>query len=180
MTIILIGYMGAGKSTLGKALSANLGLDFCDLDRYIEQQTGHTIHELFEHGEAYFREIEKQMLHKVLYENYGVLAVGGGTPCFFDNIEYMNRNACTIYLRASVETLKAHIRMGGSNRPLVDGKTDSELESFIRQSLSLREPYYLQSSYSLTIDTITSLHQIDRYVEELTQIVHRVNSSNIN
>ena len=96
-----------------------------------------------------------------------VLSVGGGTPCFFDNIDYMNSQANTVYLNASVETLKAHIRMGGSKRPLVDGKSDEELTAYITTSLQKRESYYRQATYQVQIATITREEQIENYVEEI-------------
>jgi len=168
MKIALIGYMGAGKTTLGKALAQSMGFQFYDLDWWIEEKVGCTIAEIFaQQGEEAFREIERLALHEVLEKDNVVLSVGGGTPCFFDNIDYMNRNACTVYLNASVETLKAHIRMGGSKRPLVDGKSDEELTDYITTSLEKREPYYRQATYQVQIATITQQEQIDQYVKEI-------------
>lgn len=168
MKIVLIGYMGAGKTTLGKTLAKRMGLRFYDLDWYIEEKSGSTISQIFaQEGEAAFREKERQALHEVIETDNIVLAVGGGTPCFYDNIDFMNQHACTIYLKATPETLKAHIRMGGSKRPLVDGKTDEELIAYIKESLKGREPYYQQAQHVVEIDTITRQEQIDHYVEEL-------------
>jgi shikimate kinase len=116
MKVILIGYMGAGKTTLGKALAQEMGLRFFDLDWYIEEQNDTTISEIFaQEGEAGFREKERQALHEVIQKDDIVLAVGGGTPCFYDNIDFMNQQARTIYLKATPETLKAHIRMEVQN-----------------------------------------------------------------
>ena len=98
--IFLIGFMGSGKTTLGKALSRQLGIDFIDLDLYIEARYHKTIREIFaESGEERFRQIEKSLLHEVAdFENV-IIAAGGGTPCFFDNIDYMNAHGTCIYLR---------------------------------------------------------------------------------
>ena len=170
MKVVLIGYMGAGKTTLGKALAQEMGLRFFDLDWYIEEQNDTTISEIFaQEGEAGFREKERQALHEVIQKDDIVLAVGGGTPCFYDNIDFMNQQARTIYLKATPETLKAHIRMGGSKRPLVDGKTDEELIAYITESLKKREPYYLQAQHVVEIDTITREEQIDDYVKKIWQ-----------
>lgn len=170
--IILVGYMGAGKTTLGKALAASMGREFHDLDWLIEERTGKTIPQIFaEQGEDGFRQIERQTLMDAVDGDGMVLAVGGGTPCFFDNIDVMNRSARTIYLQASPQTLMAHIRMGGSKRPLVDGKTDSELIDYIEQSLKVREPFYSRASYKVTIDTITDDKQIDGYVDKIKNIL---------
>ena len=171
---VLIGYMGAGKTTLGKALAAKMGCDFCDLDWYIEQSTQRSIPQIFaEDGEDGFRQTERRCLHEVLASDNAVVAVGGGTPCFFDNMEFMNRYATTIYLEANPETLKTHIRMGGSKRPLVDGKTDEELTEYIKESLSKREPYYRQAKHTLHIDTITTEDQIAHYVNMLSSITQQ-------
>ncbi len=172
--IILVGYMGAGKTTLGKALAASMGRVFHDLDWLIEERTGKTIPQIFaEQGEDGFRQIERQTLTEAVDEDGLVLAVGGGTPCFFDNIDVMNRRARTVYLQASPETLMAHIRMGGTKRPLVDGKSDSELIEYIRQSLSEREPFYNRANYKVTIDTITDDRQIDGYVDKIKDILKK-------
>ena len=171
--IVLIGYMGAGKTTLGKALAQSMGLQFYDLDWWIEEKSGCTITQIFaQQGEDAFREIERQALHEVMEKDDIVLSVGGGTPCFFDNIDYMNHQAHTIYLNASVETLKTHIRMGGSKRPLVDGKSDEELTEYITASLQKREIYYRQATFQVQIATITREEQIDNYVKEIMQIVN--------
>ena len=99
--IFLIGFMGSGKTTLGKALAQKLGVDFIDLDLYIETRYHKTVREIFaESGEERFRQIEKSLLHEVAdFENV-IIAAGGGTPCFFDNIDYMNGHGTCVYLKA--------------------------------------------------------------------------------
>lgn len=121
--IILIGYMGSGKTTLGKALSKELGLPFFDLDWYIENRFCRTVSQLFaERGEEGFRHLEREMLHEVAEFENVVIAAGGGTPCFFDNIDYMNRQAQTVYLKATPDVLFRHLQPGRSKRPLLAGK----------------------------------------------------------
>lgn len=172
MRVILIGYMGAGKTTFGKALAQQMDMTFCDLDWYIEEQNRTTISQIFKNeGETAFREKEREALHKVMQQDNLILAVGGGTPCFYDNIDFMNQHAHTIYLSATPETLKAHIRMGGSKRPLVDGKTDEELTEFITTSLKKRESYYQKAADTITIPTITRQEEIDECVEVLKKII---------
>lgn len=172
--IILVGYMGAGKTTLGKALATSMGREFHDLDWLIEEQTGMTIPQIFaKQGEDGFRQIERQTLMNAVGRNGMVLAVGGGTPCFFDNIDVMNSHARTVYLQASPETLMAHIRMGSSKRPLVDGKTDSELLDYIEHSLKAREPFYNRTNYKVAIGTITDNKQIDEYVDKIKDILKK-------
>ena len=131
--IILIGYMGSGKTTVGRALAKALGLQFYDLDWYIESRRRKTVAQIFaERGEEGFREIERNMLHEVAeFENI-VLSCGGGTPCFFDNIDYLNQQGDVIWLKASPEVLYKHLLMGKTERPLLKGKSSEELVSFIR------------------------------------------------
>ena len=144
--IILIGYMGAGKTTLGKVLARELNLEFIDLDWYIENRFHQSVSQLFAtRGEEGFRQIERNLLHEVAEFENVIISSGGGTPCFFDNMEYMNTQGLTVYLKASPETLRTHLRMGKQRRPLVAGKNDEELDAFIRESLDKREPYYNQA-----------------------------------
>lgn len=130
--IFLIGFMGSGKTTLGKALAQKLGVDFIDLDLYIETRYHKTVREIFaESGEERFRQIEKSLLHEVAdFENV-IIAAGGGTPCFFDNIDYMNGHGTCVYLKASVEELCKRLAGGRESRPLLRGKSDEELRLFI-------------------------------------------------
>ena len=115
--IFLIGYMGVGKTTLGKALADRTGLSFIDLDLFIEGRYRKTIRQIFEaEGEEAFREIERKALHEVAEFEDIILSTGGGTPCFFDNMTYMNRVGTTVYLKASPEALTRppHLRRGAS------------------------------------------------------------------
>ena len=108
--VILIGYMGAGKTTVGKALAQELGVPFYDLDWYITNRMRKTIAQIFEErGEEGFREIEKNMLHEVAEFEDVIISCGGGTPCFFDNIDYMNQQAPVVYLKVEPETLYMHL-----------------------------------------------------------------------
>ena len=144
--IILIGFMGSGKTTLGRALAAETGLTFIDLDNYIELRHCKSINQIFaERGEEGFRKIEQNMLHEVAEFEDVVISAGGGTPCFFDNMEYMNQQGVTVYLKATPETLRTHLRMGKQKRPLIAQKNDEELDAFIRESLDKRESYYNQA-----------------------------------
>lgn len=138
--------MGSGKTTLGKVLARELNLEFIDLDWYIENRFHQSVSQLFAtRGEEGFRQIERNLLHEVAEFENVIISSGGGTPCFFDNMEYMNTQGLTVYLKASPETLRTHLRMGKQRRPLVAGKNDEELDAFIRESLDKREPYYNQA-----------------------------------
>ena len=113
--IILIGYMGAGKTTVGKALSKELGIIFYDLDWYIESRMRKSVSQIFaERGEEGFRQIEYNMLHEVAEFENVIISCGGGTPCFFDNMDYMNSLAETVYLKAEPEVLRTHLLMAKS------------------------------------------------------------------
>ena len=137
-SIIIIGYMGAGKTTVGKALAKDLGVMFYDLDWYIESRMRKTVKQIFDEvGEEGFRKIEHNMLHEVAEFENVVVSCGGGTPCFFDNMDYMNQLGETFYLKASPETLHAHLKMGKGVRPLLLNKTPEEVDKFIHEQLKL-------------------------------------------
>lgn len=170
--IILIGYMGAGKTTIGKALAKELGLDFYDLDWYIEDRFHKTVAQIFaEKGEAGFRDIERRMLHEAAEFENVVVACGGGTPCFFDNMEYMNHQGETVFLNASPHALKEHLLMGKSQRPLIQGKTPEELEQYIQQTLEVRRPYYEQAKHTIDIEVIYTKEDILNYVRQINEKV---------
>ena len=124
--IILIGYMGAGKTTIGKALSKELGITFYDLDWYIESRMRKTVSEIFaERGEEGFRQIEYNMLHEVAEFEDVIISCGGGTPCFFDNMDYLNQQGQVVYLKAEPEVLYKHLQMGKVERPLLNTRSMS-------------------------------------------------------
>ena len=171
--IILIGYMGAGKTTVGKALSQALGLPFYDLDWYIEERHRRTIAQIFaEKGEKGFRDIERNILHEVAEFEDVVISCGGGTPCFFDNMEYMNRQAQTVYLKASPDILFRHLKMGKVERPLLKDKTEDEMKQYIRDSLSTREPFYSQARYTLDVTLLDNYDKIKDTVRILRELLN--------
>ena len=144
-----MGYMGAGKTTLGKALSKTTGIPLYDLDKFIENRMRKTIGQLFEErGEDYFRQIERNMLHEVAEFENVIISCGGGTPCYADNMDYLNRQGETIYLKAEPETLFQHLRMARIPRPLFKGMTDEEVRQFIVSHLREREPFYLKAKHT--------------------------------
>jgi len=170
--IILIGYMGAGKTTLGKSLARHLGLEFIDLDWYIENRFHQSVSQLFAtRGEEGFRKIEQNMLHEVAEFEDVVISAGGGTPCFFDNMEYMNQQGLTVYLKATPEILRTHLRMGKQKRPLIAQKNDEELDIFIRESLDKREPYYNQAHLIFDIGLLDNGMRIQESVKALEEEV---------
>lgn len=147
--------MGSGKTTYGKLMAKELNLTFIDLDVYIESEERKTIDQIFkEIGEEGFRLLEKKALRAVSEIENVILATGGGTPCFFDNMEFMNSKGQTIYLRTSVRELRDRLKMSKSKRPLISGKDLRELEDFIAENLEKREPYYLKAKYILDTDDL--------------------------
>ncbi|MCM1078699.1 MAG: shikimate kinase [Bacteroidales bacterium] len=170
--IILIGYMGVGKTTVGKALAKKLGLMFYDLDWYIESRMRKTVKQIFdERGEDGFRKIEHNMLHEVAEFENVIIACGGGTPCFFDNIDYMNRQADTIFLKGSPETIMKHLRMGKGVRPLLLGKNNEELREYIEESLMTRNPFYTKAKHTIEVQPMDSFEKTDSIVEEIRDII---------
>ncbi|MBQ8593889.1 MAG: shikimate kinase [Bacteroidaceae bacterium] len=174
--LIIVGYMGSGKTTLGKWLAKKLKLEFIDLDWYIEARYHKTISELFaQRGEEGFRQIEKNMLHEVAEFENVIISAGGGTPCFFDNMQYMNRQAETIYLQATTETLLTHLNMGKSTRPLVAGKTEEELKEFIETSLAKRAAFYEQAHIIFEPGPLTNDELVETATNALIQKIRQNN-----
>lgn len=168
--IFLIGYMGSGKTTLGRALGRRLGLQFIDLDLYIESRYMRTISQLFaERGEDKFRSIEREMLHEVSEMEDVVVACGGGTPCYYDNIDYMNRCGTTVFLSASEDRLFARLSINRNKRPLIKDLDDKSLRIFIRENLALRMPHYSKASHSFCGDRLEDLMQISTSVEKFIE-----------
>ena len=164
--IILIGYMGAGKTTVGHALSRITGMPFYDLDWYIETRYHRTVAQLFEErGEEGFRLLEKGMLHEVAEFEDIVLSCGGGTPCFFDNIDYIRSVGESVYLKATPEVLAEHLRMRKVERPLLKGKSEEELLDYIRTSLREREPFYLKAQHVVDVTLLDNYDKLQTSVQ---------------
>ena len=175
--IILIGYMCAGKTTVGKALAKELGRTFYDLDWYVEERFHKKVPQIFaEEGEARFRVLERRMLHEVAeFENI-VLSCGGGTPCHFDNMDYMNSVAETYYLKATPETLIQHIAISRGERPLLKGKSPEELREFVSTQLAEREPYYEKAQHIVDINVLDSFDKIKDIVSLIKQKTEAANA----
>lgn len=170
--IYLMGYMGAGKTTIGKTLSESLGLSFIDLDYYIERRFHKEIRQLFaENGEDTFREIERRMLHEVAEFEDVLISTGGGTPCFFDNVSFMNRTGKTVYLKVSVEELLKRLELGKQTRPVLKNRSGEELRTFITESLEKRRPFYEQAQIIFDTENLDTEDDIrttsDRLIELL-------------
>ncbi len=168
--IILLGYMGCGKSTVAKTLSKNTGIPFVDLDQYIEQKTKLTINAIFEQrGEIYFRKLEHQAFVELLNSSERlIIGLGGGTACYANNHELLiGENVSSIYLKASIETLFNRLSLNKSKRPLIAEKSEEELKEFIAMHLFERSFYYNQAQYKVSVDDKT----IDETVLDIVAIL---------
>ena len=168
MIYVLLGYMGSGKSVLGKAFAKELSQPYTDLDTYIEKNEGMSISQIFStRGEIYFRKKELAYLRSFLESNDdSVLSLGGGTPCSPGAMEYINglSHTTTIYLKASVATLVERLFPERSHRPMIAHlKSEADLNDFIRKHIFERSPYYSAAQVQLVVDT----GSVDYLVTEL-------------
>lgn len=143
MIVFLIGYMGSGKSTLGKKLASRLNFEFLDLDDVVEAEADMPISEMFEiFGEDRFRELEETCLKDLAGRSHLLVATGGGAPVHGKNMEWMNANGLTVYLKMSPGMLASRLRPNKTKRPLIAHLADAELEGFIAKHLASREGSY--------------------------------------
>lgn len=151
--IYLIGFMASGKSTLGRQLAEKLDYRFVDLDEEIEKKHGLSVSGIFEkYGESRFRNWESEALQEVALRKSCVVSTGGGTPCYFSNMEQMNHSGVTLYLQVSVDEIFRRLSGRQMHRPLLRGLQGNELKKFISYQISKREPFYLQSQITLHSD----------------------------
>jgi shikimate kinase len=147
MRIYLIGFMGCGKSSLGKRLARKLDYEFIDIDKQIEAEVGMKVAEIFDtYGEEAFREMEREALHKTANYDKVVVATGGGAPCHFDNMDFILAHGTSVYLRMDVASLAHRLEESSHVRPLIKGLYGKELIQNIRERLAEREPWYLRAN----------------------------------
>jgi len=165
MKIFLIGFMGSGKTHWGKLLSAKLQLPFRDLDSLIVDKEQQSIADVFsEKGEEYFRYQEKEALEELVnQEESFILSCGGGTPCFFNNIEFMKKSGRVVWLNTSVDVLKNRLLKERMSRPLIREINDEELKRYIIRKLSERKMYYEQADIMVNEESIT-LEELIRFL----------------
>ena len=152
MRIFLIGYMGSGKTSMGMKLAESLDLSFVDMDHHIEEKYQKSVSQIFSDlGQDEFRQIERQCLQEVADFENCVIATGGGAPCFFDNMQYMNTKGFTIYIDLSVEQLAVRLETSrAGKRPLLANRKGDELRQFIADGLSSRIQFYNQAMFSVS------------------------------
>jgi shikimate kinase len=155
MLIFLVGFMGSGKTHWGKRWSQAYQIPFVDLDDAIETAEGKTIPDIFAvNGEAYFRDIETKILHGLSQQKNIIIACGGGTPCFHDNMQWMNKHGITIYVTAPAEVIMKRVMVQQDKRPLLKDMNPIELLAYIEQTIKIREPYYSQAKITLIEEDI--------------------------
>ena len=165
MSVFLIGYMGSGKSTIGNGLSAIMNIPFFDLDSVIEKKIGMTIHNIFrEKGEYFFREQEHSILTNLNLDNKSIIAAGGGTPCFFDNHNFMKKMGSTVYLKVTPNELCNRLQLDDKRPLLFNNKLN--LKDFVHEQLIEREKYYQMSDYTIESDNI-SINQVHELVNKI-------------
>jgi shikimate kinase len=150
MKIFLIGFMGCGKSTMGKKLAVKLGYDFIDLDHEIEKNIGMAISAYFAaHGEAAFRKLESETLKNFDYPANTVVATGGGAPCFFDNMDWMNANGLSMYIEMPAAALAKRLESGKEKRPLLRDLNETQMIEFIDHKLTERDVFYKRATLTI-------------------------------
>ena len=171
-SIVLMGYMGCGKSAVGKRLAALKSLSFIDLDEYIESQEKKTISQIFEQkGELYFRKKERFYLEKLLSKDpHAVISLGGGTPCYFDNIDFVvqKKDILSLYLKTSPKTLAGRLFDQKDHRPMIAHlQTPQELEEFIGKHLFERVLFYIKAEHHIKTDH----HLVDELVNRIEKLL---------
>lgn len=165
MKIFFIGFMGSGKSHWGRLVSEKLHIPFFDLDEQIASHEGKSIAGIFaENGEEYFRLLEKDILHIIAesHDNF-VMACGGGTPCFYNNIDYMNQSGSTIWINTSIDTLFQRLIKEKEVRPLIKNLTNEQIRGFIIKKFSDRKIYYEQAAIIIDEDPV----RLENLVEKI-------------
>jgi shikimate kinase len=164
--IFLTGYMGSGKSSAGKTLATQLKYEFIDLDKFIEQEYKMTIPEIFSSkGEKEFRAMEHNSLKKVIEKENVVVACGGGTPCYYNNMELMNNCGATVYLKMSTDSLVNRLMNAKEKRPLILNKDEKQLREFVNRQLEKREDTYHQAQYIVKAKDL-NVEELAAFVKE--------------
>lgn len=163
-SVFLIGYMGSGKSTVGKKLAGRLKFDFIDIDSSIEQMTGKSISQIFDtEGEDAFRQLERSILKSLCSRSNTVVATGGGAPCYFDNMELMKKSGITVYIKMHPQSLSSRIIASQTERPLLKYVSNDDMPMFIENHLIEREKFYNKAHFTVKGENIK--------IEELQNLV---------
>ena len=172
-TIFLVGYMCCGKTTLGRALAELLEMDFYDLDDLVEERAKMRIAEIFKrYGEDKFRQMEREALHEVAGE-HAVVACGGGTPCYIDNMALMNRLGLTIWLTTTPEVIASRLALPEHkrHRPTIAPLADDEILPYVIEALEHRTPYYAQAQLEFDATAIETAEETQETARQLKQFI---------
>jgi shikimate kinase len=169
MRIFLIGYMGAGKTILGRSLARRMKLSYIDTDYFIENRYRKKISDIFaSEGEERFRDIEHRILLEVSEFEDVVVSTGGGLPCFNDNMTIMNEKGITVYLDVPVEELAARLEVSKNVRPLLKNRSGSELIDFVRKNHDMRRSFYEQAKIRFNAEQRYTDDEIEVLAKKLT------------
>lgn len=172
MIISLMGYMGSGKTLVSKELSVLNNFKIFDLDTEISKQNNHSITEIFkEKGEIFFRKIEKEVLEKILStEKNIILSLGGGTPCYYNNIDSINEKTISVFLKTNVKTLAQRLSSEKDKRPLIQNISNEDLPEFIAKHLFERNPFYNQAKITINTDNLSAREIAEEILTQIKQI----------
>jgi shikimate kinase len=169
MLIFLVGFMGSGKSTVGKKLASQLKYKFIDLDDTIASINGLSVVEIFNiKGEAHFRKLESEVLRSISTAENTVIATGGGTPCFNDNMKWLTENGITVFLKAHPATIFHRVAPSKAKRPLISGLNDVDLMDFITNEYKNRLPFYNQASLIVKAENI----KVDELTTSISALIN--------
>jgi len=164
MRIVIVGYMGSGKTSIGKKLAYHLKVPFLDTDQMISEQEGIPISEIFErHGESHFRTLEQDLIKNLGQLESFVLSTGGGLPCYNNLMEELNELGTTLFLKRPVRELAHRLSVSKTKRPLIEGQSKEELIDFIKISLKKRTPFYEKAKFTIP-RTIEKPLEILKYI----------------
>lgn len=170
--VFLIGYMCSGKTTLGRLLAGLTGAEFIDLDEYIEKKAGRSVNEIFRDlGEDGFRGMERDALHDIASSDNCIIATGGGAPCFYDNLDFMNSCGHCVYLKSSPEALFTRLSRYKATRPLLRDKDEAGIRGFISDTLPKREVYYNRASVVFEVDPLENKKEVMDAVIRLRELL---------
>ena len=165
--IFIIGYMCSGKSSISRKVAARLGYEPFDTDDLFEERYHICVQDFFEkYGEDYFRKFESEILKKTGEMHHVVVSTGGGTPCFFDNMQWMNENGVTIFVKTSPTTAFHRIMNAKRKRPLVYGKSEEELRQYVENHYNSRLPVYERANFTVKGENLN----IDEIIDYLSQL----------
>lgn len=170
MKLFLVGYMGCGKSSLGRKIAKRAEMRFVDMDSVIEEREGASVSDIFRYeGEAYFRGKERELIEEVsLAADDVVVSTGGGVPTWRDNMQRMNEIGVVVYLRRTAEQIASRLSPHGrQKRPKLRGLNDEELVRFMRENMAEREPFYSQARYCIDCDNLSDEELIEKIVSIL-------------